>query len=227
MIDIMEKTTRYAEIPQIRKGVAFSDPSYDSSVWCCYQKEFNPSSGWVMRLETTRDEEGVVEFTLSLGRRTTMSGLSLTDDDGEGASFRYYKHQSIEDREIGIDSACVFVGSLQNFEDFGDAASIYTASDGLFGDLYIISCKGEEEPSGFLLVGGIDGDITGEDELFRTIVAGFDGHEIDQERFERLTDPNDIEIRKGLAKEIRLADIFERSGKAQPTKGKDKDAPER
>lgn len=214
----MEKSTRWAEIPQL-KGVAFSDPMYQDDVWCQYRRDFNPSSGWVMRMETTRDETGIVEFALSLGRPTTMSGLSVVDS-GESVSFKHYKHHSIENYEIGIDSAQVFVGSFENFEKWGEDASIRTGADGLFGELHVISCKGEDEPAGFLLLGGIDGDVVGEDELFRTITAGFDGHEIDKARFEQLTDPNDLAMRLELAKEVRRANALEKPDKPQPEKGK-------
>jgi len=214
----MEKTTRYAEIPQLRKGVAFSDPSYDSTVWCCYQKEFYPSSGWVMKMESTRDDDGYVDFALSLGRKTTMSGLRVVESE-EGAAIHHYKHHELESKEIGIDTARVFVGSLENFEKWGEEASIYTAADGLFGDLQVITCKGEEEPAGFLLMGAVDGDITSEDDLFRIVTSAFDGHEIDKARFEQLTNPNELVTRLELAKEIRRANAFEKPEKPRPEKG--------
>lgn len=200
----METKVKYAEIPQVRGGVAFSDPTYSSDVWCCYQRAFNSSGGWVMSMKSTRDEDGFVEFTLILGRRSMMSGFKVVEDD-EGAVIHHRAHHQLEAKEIGCDTAQVFVGSLDNFEKWGEEASIYTAADGLFGQMYEVSCKGENEPAGFLLMGAIDGGITSEDELLRTIVSAFDGHEIDRMRFEKLTNPNDIEVRKELAKEIRRA----------------------
>lgn len=214
----MEKTIRFAELPQVKKGVAFSDPSYSPDVWCCYQKAFNPSSGWVMRMESTQDADGYVEFALFLGRKTTMSGLRVSDD-GERSIIHHYAHHQLEAKEIGIDTARVFVGSLDNFEKWGEEGSIFTAADGLFGELQVIICKGEDDPSGFLLMGAIDGDITGEDDMFRTVTAAFDGHEIDRERFEKLTDPNDLTLRLELAKEIRRANALEKADKPQE-KGK-------
>lgn len=214
----MEKTTRYAEIPQLMKGVAFSDPSYDSTVWCCYQKAFNPTSGWVMKMETTRDEDGYVDFALSLGRKTTMSGLKVVEDE-EGMAIQHYKHHQIESKEIGIDTARVFVGSLENFEKWGDEASIYTAADGLFGDLQIITCKGEEEPAGFVLMGAVDGGITNEDDLFLAVTSAFDGHEIDQHRFEELTSRSDLQLRIELAKEIEKAKALVKEENHLPDKG--------
>lgn len=215
----METKIKFAEIPQVRGGVAFSDPSYSSDVWCCYQKAFNPSSGWVMKMESGPVPEGYVEFALFLGRRTTMSGLRVSDN-GEHTVIHHYAHHQLEAKEIGIDTACVFVGSLENFEKWGEEGSIYTGADGLFGELQVVACKGEDEPSGFLLMGGIDPDITDADDMFRTVVAAFDGHEIDRERFEKITDPNDLEVRKELAKEIRRANALEKPDKPQPEKGK-------
>ena len=216
----MDKNTRWAEIPQL-KGAAFSDPMYQDDVWCQYRRDFNPSCGWVMRMETTRDDMGIVEFALSLGRPTVMSGLSVIDN-GESTSIKHYKHHAIENYDVEIDSARVFIGSHHNFEKWGEEASIQTGADGLFGELHVISCKGEDEPAGFLL-GGIDGDVTNEDELFRTVTAGFDGHEIDKARFEQLTNPNDLVMRLELAKEVRRANALEKPekpDKPQPEKGK-------
>ncbi len=211
----MEKTIRFAEIPQVN-GIAFSDPSYGPDVWCQYRNDFRPSSGWVMKMESWRAPEGYVEFALSLGRRTTMSGLKVSDD-GDRSTIHYYAHHQLEAKEIGIDTAQVYVGSLKNFEMWGGSASIYTAADGLFGELQVVTCKGEDEPSGFLLMGGIDPDITGEDDMFRTVMAAFDGHEIDRERFEKLIDPNSLEVRMEFAKELHRAAALE-----QPEKPREK-----
>lgn len=88
-----------------------------------------------------------------------------------------------------------------------EEASIYTAADGLFGDLYIFTEKGEEDPEGFLFMGSIDGGITDEEELFRTIVAAFEGQEINRGRFAKLTITNsdDREVGRRLAEELGLA----------------------
>ena len=91
----MEKTIKYAEIPQVRGGVAFSDPSYSADVWCCYQKAFNPSSGWVMKMESTRDEDGYAEFSLLIGRRSALSGLRLDEE-----SIHHYAHHVLASEPI-------------------------------------------------------------------------------------------------------------------------------
>ena len=152
-----------------------------------------------------------------------MSGLRVSEN-GERTAIHHYAHHRLEAKEIGIDTACVFVGSLDNFEKWGEEGSIYTAADGLFGELQVITCKGEDEPSGFLLMGAVDGAITNEEDMFRTVTAAFGGHEIDRERFEKITNPNDLEVRKELAKEIRHANALEQPGKSQE---KGKRGPER
>ena len=220
----MEKTVRFAEIPQIRRGVVFSDPFYGSDVWCQYRKEFNPSSSWAMKMESARDEDGYAYFTLLMGRGSVLSGLRLVDYE-EGAAIHHYAHHVLESKDIGADTARVFIGSLDCFERFGNEASIYTAADGLFGELQVVTCKGEQEPAGFLFMGEIDTAVTDEDDVFRTVTAAFDGHEIDRERFEKITDPNSLEVRKELAKEVRHAKAFEQGEKPKTEKGKD--TPER
>ena len=72
-------------------------------------------------------------------------------------------------------------------------------------------------------MGVIDTAITDEDELFRTITAAFDGHEINRERFEKITDRNSLENRTQLAKEIQKAKALEQGDRPQ----KGKNTPER
>lgn len=196
----MEKMTQYAEIPEIKKGIAFSDPCYDGEVWCQYRKEFQ-ASDWLMKLDTSRDEDGYVNFNLSIGRHTLLSGLSVKETE-RGAAVSSFSHYESSDTELGMDTARIFVGSLDNFENFAEEASIYTASDGLFGDLLVFTAKGEKEPAGFLVIGCVDGSITDEKDLFQTAVASFDGKQIEQARYEQLTDKEDIGLRIEIAKEM-------------------------
>ena len=200
----MEKTMRYAEIPMLKGGVVFSDPFYGPEVWCQYRKKFHPSSSWVMRMESSCDDDGFAEFALFLGRRSTMSGLRVSED-GEHMAICHYKHHNLETKEIGADTACVYIGSMYGFEQWGEVAAIKTGADGLFGELYVVTCEGEDEPAGFLFMGAIDTVVTDEDKLFRTVVSAFDGREINRERFEVLTNRNDPEVRKALAKETHHA----------------------
>lgn len=214
----MEKFSKYAEFPQVSKGVVFSDPYYDESVWCQYRKAFNPSSGWAMKMESVRDDDGYAEFSLLIGRRSLLSGLRL---DEEAGTIKHYAHHQISDPvTLGMDTAQIYLGSLKFFEMYGEEASIRTGTDGEFGQVYPVTCKGEDEPAGFVLMAAIDTVITDEDELFRTVTAAFDGHEIDRERFEKITDPNSLEVRKQLSKEVQRAKALDHDDKRQPKKGR-------
>ena len=189
----MEKNIRYAEIPVIGSGVAFSDPSYGPDVWCQYRKEFK-GTNWVMKLETAKAEDGYIDMTLTLGRRSLLSHLTIEESNGDVyISFpsRFDTHK----QEIGIDTAKVFVGSLDNFNQWGEEGSIYTGADGLFGDLRIFTCKGEDNPAGFLLNSAIDGSLTTEDELFRTLLSSFDGRELGRTKYDEITDKDNLSVR--------------------------------
>ena len=208
----MDKQFHFAEIPQLN-GVAFSDPWYGPEIHCQYRNDFRPSSGWAMKMESFLNPDGILEFALFLGRPSTLSGLGVTDK-GDRSVIHHYAHHQLEEKEIGIDTACVVVASYDNFQKFGESASVYTGADGLFGDLNVITCKGEDEPAGFLLIGGVDPDLTPADELFRTFAAGFGGHAIDRERYETLTSRDNLEVRKQLAKEFRHFKAYEQAEKS-------------
>lgn len=215
----MTKYERFAEVPQIKKGVAFSDPSYDASVWCQYRKEFQ-ASDWVMKMESTRDEYDYVDFTLMLGRKTCLSGTSINETE-QGKSFSYYKHYGVKEAELGCDTASIFVGSLDNFENWAEEGSVYTAADGLFGNLYEFGDKVTGEPAGYLLIGSVDSAVTNEDDLFQTIRSSFDAIEVSKERYEQLTDKEDFDLKLDLAKEIAQANALEKNGRDNRAKGKE------
>ena len=196
----MELNRRYAEIPEIKKGIIFSDPSYGPDIWCQYRKEFT-ASGWGLKLESFRDEDDYIEMTLYVGRRTLLSGLTVEESNGS-VSVSYPSRYNIDKFEIGIDTARVFTGTLDCFEQFGEEGSIYTAADGLYGDLHVFTCKGEDKPAGFLLTSAVDGSLATEEELFRTLVSSFGGQEIDKDRFEEITDRNHLSVRLQASAEI-------------------------
>ena len=201
----MEKTTRYAKIAKIKKGVVFSDPSYDKNVWCQYRKRFNEPGMWFMKLETTRDEDGYIDISLYLGRRTMMAQVTIEKSD-EGEAVSHPSYYNVSQTEIGIDTAKVYVGNGQNFEQWGEEASIYTASDGLFGGLIEFTCKGEEHPVGYVLLACLDGNITDENELFQTLTSSFDAKEIEKEQFYGFI--NNLGTKAQIAQEVQAAKAF-------------------
>lgn len=196
----MQTSERYAEIPEIKTGIIFSDPSYGPDIWCQYRKEF-AASGWGMKLKTLRDESDYIEMTLCVGRRTLLSGLSVEEADGQ-VSVSYPARFRTDHYEIGIDTAKVFVGTLSSFRQWGEEGSIYTGADGLFGDLQVFTCKGEEKPAGFLLTSAVDGSLTTEEELFQTLLSSFQGQEIDKSRFDEITDRNHLSVRLQASAEL-------------------------
>lgn len=206
----MEKTIKYAEIPEIKKGIAFSDPWYDETVWCQYRKEFSDKD-WVMKLETRRDEDNYINMTMSIGRRTLMAGLECEETNPELGEFNlsYPSRFQYGEVELGIDTAKIFVGSLDNFEKFAEEAAVYTAADGMFGNLCVFTCKGEENPAGFLLFAAVDGEIAEEEALYQTLRSSFDGQEIDKAKFESLTALSDLSLRVQAASELRHAKAAE------------------
>lgn len=215
----MDKLVKYAEIPTIKKGIAFSDPWYDESVWCQYRKEFHDTD-WLMKLETRRDEDNYINMTLSIGRRTLMTGLKCEETDPELGQFdlAYPSRFQYDEAELGIDTAKIFIGSLDNFEKFAEEGAVYTAADGMFGNLYAFTCRGEDQPAGFLLLAAVDGDITEEEELFQTLRSSFDGREIDKDRYDARTDPSDLSLRVLAAAELRHANAAKESQPSQHEK---------
>lgn len=201
-------TTKYAQIPMIKGGVAFSDPVYDETVWCQYRKEFTETD-WLMKMDS-RVEDGIVYFQMMLGR-TTFSGSIKTEKDDLGLRFSFPQRYEYDAREIGIDTAKVFCGSLDNFRMFGEEAALYTAADGLFGDLAIFTCKGENTPSGFILLGSVDEDITNEKDIFQHFVSSFDGKEIEKELYERRSDPTTLANKLCITAEERTAKAAEQT----------------
>lgn len=200
----MKKNAQYAHIPQINGGVAFSDPFYDDTVWCQYRKAFR-ASDWLMKMETSRDEDNYINIALSLGRPTMIADTQISHETDGSIQFTYPRRYDTSEAEIGMDTACVFVGSLDNFSSWGDSAAINTGTDGLFGNLYELTCKGENIPAGYILLGAIDGDLINEEELYRSFVSSFDGKEIDKARYDELTDKNSLAFRVQLSSEVQLA----------------------
>lgn len=197
---------KYAHIPWIEGGVVFSDPWYDSSVWCQYRNNFNISD-WFMKMDA-KTEDSFVDFKLYLGRSTMMGKTSVAENLEDGSltltSRPVYKHESIE---IGMDTASMFCGSMKNWEQFREEASLRTGTDGTFGVLIVLTCKGETEPAGYVLVGSIEEMFVNEEELFNHFVSSFDAREITREHFDRAVSLDSIANRILLAKELASATL--------------------
>ena len=197
---------KYGYIPQIEEGVVFSDPWYDADVWCQYRKDFSESN-WLMRMETKRNEEySCLDFDLFIGRPTVMSSVEVNHHGAESFSLSHLGHHEITEAEIGMDTARIFCGSGKNWRLFGESAALHTGTDGFFGALFIFTCKGEDTPAGFVLMGNIDENFANEESLFRHMLSGFDGKEISREEYLQKTSLDTLANKILLSNELRIAE---------------------
>ena len=182
----------YAMIPSIKKGVVFSDPSYVETDNGQYRASFS-AKDWLMKMEIETDEDNYLFFRATLGRATICQGVKIIGE-GEKLKFSYPGRFSLEQYELGIDRVRIFCGSKENFDLYGEAASLYTGTDGYFGDLMVFTCKGEKDPAGFVLIGAIDSELMKAEDLFLHICSSFDGREIDRETYENCIDGNNLMV---------------------------------
>lgn len=217
--------SRCAHISEIKDGVVFSDPWYEGDVWCQYRKSFMDTN-WFMKLDTHVDDN-VLLFQLDLGRPTMVNSVKAKETE-KGYSFRFPEHYSMSDKELGIDTACIYLGSMKNFKEFGESIALNTGGDGGFGDLFVYTVKGEENPAGFILFGAFDKDLMTEEELFSQLVATFEGKEITKEEFLEGTSQTKLANRMLLANELRIAQsVTKKEEQTLSAQDKGLDTPER
>lgn len=196
---------RYAHIPFIEDGVVFSDPWYGEDVWCQYRKSFLDYN-WLMKMESTVDHESdCIEFTLSLGRPTMMGTTKINEGLGSSLTLSHLNYYDVSNMELGMDTAQIYCGSQKNWEQFKDSAALHTGTDGYFGDLMVFTCKGEDIPAGFVLMGSIDSAMVDEETLFAHMLSGFDGQEITKEAFAEKTDLTALSNKVLMSNELRTA----------------------
>lgn len=193
---------KYAQIPFIPNGVVFSDPHYNESVWCQYRKDFR-ADNWLMKMES-KTEDKFISFVLTLGRSTVLSSVE-TKDTLDGLQINYPARYDTQAVQLGMDTAKIFCGLQNAWETHSEEAAIRTGTDGLFGDLMVFTCKGEQDPSGFLLIAGVEEIFMDENELFRHLVSSFSGLEISKEQFTSRINPNALEVKLLTASEVRHA----------------------
>lgn len=198
--------SRYARIDEIKKGVVFSDPWYDENTWCQYRKGFTDRN-WFMKLETSAGEYDTLCFQLVMGRSTLVNSLDVKETE-DGYRMKFPEHYSMAEVELGIDTACIYMGSMKNFEEFGESIAFKTGGDGGFGDLFVYSVKGEDAPAGFALFGAFDKDFMTEEHLFGQLKSTFDGKEISKEEFDFGISDKLLANRMLLANELRIAQSF-------------------
>lgn len=213
---------RYAHIPHLENGVAFSDPWYGEDVWCQYRKDFQDTN-WFMKLESQLKEGEYSEqcFRLTFGRPTLVNSVRLEESEEELSVFSPMRYD-VKAVELGIDTACIFCGSLKDFHDFGESIAFRTGADGMFGNLFVFTLKGETQPAGFVLDCGFDPHFMYEDKFFQHLLSSFAGKEISEKEFAAGISQNNLGNRMLLANELRTSS--QQPEKNAPAKGP---APER
>jgi len=206
--------SRFAEISKIRSGIVFSDPCYDESVWCQYRNHMS-ASDWMMSQESKCSGDGYHDFEIKIGRPTVLGQVKFEEKD-DGLLISFPAHYEINHFELGMDTACIFCGNLDNFDQFGREAAIHTGSDGLFADLYEFKVKGEDKPIGFVLLGSVDSDLVDELSLFQSFTAGFDGKEVSRDEFEKRISESNLDYIKLRNHELASSKLHEISQNKKP-----------
>lgn len=212
--------TKYAKIPEIKKGVVFSDPWYDASVWCQYRKSFS-AKNWFMKMDSSV-EDGYVFFQMLLGRPTASHNITTAEDREGNLDIKYPSIYELKQVELGMDTACIFCGNQENWKTYGESAALHTGTDGFFGDLVVFTCKGEDDPAGFLLMGNLDETFGNAEDIFNHMVSSFNGFEISKEHYVEGISPNALAYQLCAAAEAKSANI-----PYQPRKDKSDQEPQR
>ena len=197
--------TKYAKIPEIKKGVVFSDPWYDASVWCQYRKAFS-AKDWFMKMDSAV-EDGYVSFQMLLGRPTVSHNFKVMEAYDGSFDIRYPGIYEVNQVELGMDTACIFCGNLENWKAYGESAALRTGTDGYFGDLMVITCKGDTEPAGFLLMGNLDETFGSPEHIFNHMVSSFNGLEISREHYAEGISPDSLAYQLCAAAEAKSAKL--------------------
>lgn len=121
--------------------IIISDPSYDESVTCRYEKNNLKEKDWFVDIDIKPVVEKIENFTV----RGTEFFLFLSKDRRlskleENGTIRYLSGIEFEETEIGMDTACVALGIdekadeiIELRDDWQPECSLNTLTDGFFG----------------------------------------------------------------------------------------------
>lgn len=158
-------------------GIVISDPSYGQDVKCRYQSDrkyekwqYEYSS--ISRKEKYKDFTfSMIDFCLKLGSSDVIQEIKINEED---SSFSYPSDFKMKEFRIGMDTACFCIGSKTNYDAFGESMAIDTGTDGYLGVVFEFVPSGKSKPVAILFLGNIDGNLISEEELYRSIMSGFD-----------------------------------------------------
>lgn len=173
----MTMTHKRASLPEL-KGVLFTDPSYEQGTWCRYEADINPK-GWVMDYRAQDcDDDGYrfASFMLLLASPETASKIKFNEDL---TSFSHPASMKAEQRTVGMDTACVYIGPAAQFdpEEWQPSCALRTGTDGEFGAAYeLASAKGVEA---IVLFGFIDADFGSAESVWEYLLSSFEAVEED------------------------------------------------
>lgn len=121
--------------------IIISDPSYDESVTCRYEKNDLKEKNWYVDIDIKKTVEKMgnftargVEFFLFLAKDRELSELK------EDGTIRYLKSIKLTETEIGMDTACIALGVneradeiIELRDEWQPECSLNTLTDGFFG----------------------------------------------------------------------------------------------
>lgn len=121
--------------------IIISDPSYDESVTCRYEKNDLKEKNWYVDIDIKKTVEKMgnftargVEFFLFLAKDRELSELK------EDGTIRYLKVIKLTETEIGMDTACIALGVneradeiIELRDEWQPECSLNTLTDGFFG----------------------------------------------------------------------------------------------
>lgn len=121
--------------------IIISDPSYDESVTCRYEKDNLKEKDWYVDIDIKPVVDKIEDFTI----KGTEFFLFLSKDRRlselrENGTIRYLSGIELEENEIGMDTACIALGINEKADeiielrnDWQPECSLNTLTDGLFG----------------------------------------------------------------------------------------------
>lgn len=130
--------------------IIITDPSYDESVTCRYEKNNLKEKDWYVDIDIKPTIEKIENFTI----KGTEFFLFLTKDRRlselrEDGTIRYLNGIKLEETEIGMDTACVALGInekadeiIELRDEWQPECSLNTLTDGIFGTVKEGTVKG-------------------------------------------------------------------------------------